>query len=276
MITSAETLRPRTRRNDWARLLVAGQVGLDEVVAGPHGAVLLDVLADGFRRQRHHVLAGGIRGEEVEVEEDVVALDGDAQVVELAEPRGALGGRAEVLHVFGGPEDEQAGLAQVVEREPRSAADAFVEEDGRAATGLGEQMTPSAVRGDERRLGRRQGHVVVAAGVQTVDPQRASQADGNLDGADEVFDVLLEALLAGQCVGIEQFAPVVGRHAEHVPAPLDGLIVDERAARYLRWDIIGVRRQPGKQFLAAAIAENALEMTAGLAAVGGHGLLLGH
>ncbi len=95
------------------------------------------------------------------------------------------------------------GVAKRLEGEPRRARDPFVEHDGRAAAGVGDELRPARVGGDERRLGRRQRHVVVAERMGAVDAQRPGQANRNLDGADEVFDVarVRLALLHGARIG---------------------------------------------------------------------------
>ena len=162
----------------------------------PDRRVLLDVGADGLGCQRHHVLAGGVAGGELEVEEDVVALDSDAQVAELAEAGGGLGLAAEVLDVFRRPQHEQPRLGQTDEGEAGRPADALVEQHRRAAAGIAEQLATAAVGGHQCRLRRGQRDVVVAAGKDAVDAQRPRQADRHLHRADEVLDVVLVKILA--------------------------------------------------------------------------------
>ena len=45
------------------------------------------------------------------------------------------------------------------------------------------------VAGDEGSLGGCHGEEVVAFGEESVDPERSGDADGDFDGANEVFDV---------------------------------------------------------------------------------------
>ena len=123
-------------------------------------------------------------------EVDVVALDGELQVDELAVAGRLLRSRSEGLDRVGTPRPRTcAASASVSKANPGRAADAFVQDERRAAARLGEQARAAGVRGDQGRLGGRQRHVVVAVGEKPVHAQRAGETDRHLHRADEVLDV---------------------------------------------------------------------------------------
>src|SRR5262249_54438692 len=154
---------------------------------------------------------------------------------------GGLGLAAEVVDVLGCPQDKQANFSQRGKGEAGGPADALVEQDCRAAAGLAEQLATATVRGDQRRLGRRQGNVVVALREQAIDTQRTGQSDGNLHSADEVLDVVLVLVLLLFGLSIEQLLAAGG--GDQLPAPFDGLVGEVRAARDLRGRLLGLRGQ---------------------------------
>src|SRR5262249_14377150 len=70
---------------------------------------------------------------------------------------------------------------------------------------------------------------------------------------------------------VEELLPVRCHGREQLPAPLDSLVGEVRAARDLHGRLIGFRSQPGQQFLLTALAQQPFQVVAGLSAVGGHG-----
>ena len=89
-----------------------------------------DVAADRVGGNRHHVLARGIAGRELEAEIDVIALDGELHVDQLAVPRRFRRRPSEGLDRLSTPTATNiAGVAERLEGEARRAAHAFVEHE---------------------------------------------------------------------------------------------------------------------------------------------------
>src|SRR5262249_40106069 len=154
--------------------------------------------------------------------------------------------------------------------ETRRAANAFVKESDRAAAGLAEQMAAATVGSDQGCLRGCQGDIIISPGEQPVDAQGTSQSDRDLNGADEVFDVFLEAFLACLRLRVVQCALALRRRGREVPAVLDRFLAHPRPAWHLRRDILGVRTQLGEQLLPAAGAQETFEMATRVTTVGGH------
>src|SRR5713101_6873484 len=117
----------------------------------------------------------------------MVALDREAEVDQSPMACRLLGRGAERVHLREGPHDELSTVPDALKREARGPRDTLVQEDRRAAAGLADQLRATAVRGDERCLGRGERNVVVALRVDAVDAKWPGDADRYLDCADKVL-----------------------------------------------------------------------------------------
>ena len=238
-------------------LLVAGHVRLDVPRASRDRRVLDDVAADGFRRDRRHVLTGRIAGLELEPEVDVVSLDGELHVHELPVPRGLGRDGPERFHAPRRPRDERRRLRQRVERKPRRTADALVQHERRAAARLGHELRAARVGGDERRFARRERHVEIPVRMYTVDPQRTREPHGNFDGADEVLDVAGVPLALLHRPRVGQLRARRGREPRQRPAPRHRVLADLAAAGHAGRHRIVTRLEACRLFEAARAAGQA-------------------
>ncbi len=118
---------------------VPGEVGFDVSFLWGDGRVFEDVIADRLGGDGDHVLAAGIGGVEVEVEVDVVALDGGADVDELAVGGGGESDLLEGFELGHGPHHELSGFGEVGEGEGGGSVDGLDEDHSGAAAGFGDE-----------------------------------------------------------------------------------------------------------------------------------------
>jgi len=102
-----------------------------------------------------------------------------------------LGFFLQVVDVRSEPENELPCLREVLKGKARCAGDAFVEEHDRASPGIGDELRAPAIRGDQGRLGRGQGNVIISRGKEAVDAERPDEPDRKPRGADE-YSMFLE------------------------------------------------------------------------------------
>ena len=140
----------------------------------------------------------------------------------------------ELVEGGGRPDDEQRGVHQRRKGETRRPLDTFVQQQRGAAAGLRDEARAPRVGRDERGLGGRQRHVVVAVGEEAVHAERSGEADRDLHRADVAFDVARVAfgLLEGTRVG--ELATRADRQAREAPSALDGLGAAVAGGRDLR------------------------------------------
>ncbi len=150
-----------------------------------------------------------------------------------------------MLELGRSPRDEQGRVHAGLECKARCAAHAFVDHERGAAAGVEEQSRPTRIRRDQRRLGRRQRHVVVAVREKAVDPKRADQPDRNANRADEVLDVALVRRPLQRC---ERASRSCSRAARREPGQLPARVDRQRASDAIRRPApVARRRRAGKE-----------------------------
>ncbi len=114
------------------------------------------------------------------------------------------------------------------------------------------------VAGDEGGLGGGHGDVVVAFSEEAVDAERTGDAEGNLEGADEVFDVALVGFEVG---GVEEdgFGGLVF-FSEVLPGFFDSLEGGFGGGGEFFWEIINGGIELGDEVLEGAALEDVLDV----------------
>ena len=170
-------------------LLVGVQVrGKDEVLE-PVRVLVDDPPARLVHRLRHHVLAGGVTGGEVEAEKAHPAQRVLLDVAKLAESGRLLGLGLDGGEALIDPVAEVACGPGVAEHEDGCPLHGVVDDRRRDSTRFAGDPHASAVAGDQSALGGCQRHEVLSARVLAVNEQRAGEPQGHLGHAAEALHV---------------------------------------------------------------------------------------
>ena len=208
------------------RLLVAGKIGLEKPIARANRAGLLDGATQRIGGKSRHVLPGRIAGRVAARQVNVIAFDMRCQLDQFAIAAGRLGRFAQYVRRRHHPMSEETGLGERRQRKARRADDGFAGKRRRDSARMVHDRGAAAVRSDERGFRRRQRNVVVALRVDSVDPKRTDDAQGNFDRADEVLDVAAIGGEIGEAAGIGNPAAILvgggGCILENPPSTADG------------------------------------------------------
>ena len=202
---------------------------------------------------------------------DVIAFDGDAHVHELAVPGRFTRGGGKGVKRSRCPAGEEGRVRERPEGEAGRPADPFVQHDGRAASGVGQELRAPRVRCDERRFRRRERHVENTVCVESVHAQRSGKAHRHLDRANEVLDGSGVGFAFGERARIGERVARRPRHAWERPAPGDRVVSQRAAARHVRRRCRVVpRTEEWRVILQRAVAEAPAEVVGDAAIVGCH------